>query len=174
MPPPSGDDRGGRLMRKARWNPSLCVTIIAIGFVAILTSPTFAQASSDKIVLITEKEAAFPVASGTDMTFRGITRVPKVVLVSPPGDDSSAHSPAHVQFRFEAHGGAKIDQRSVKITYLKNPPVDLTERVKSFIGPNGIDVPAAEMPAGNHPIRVEVKDSEGRSGSASFTLKISQ
>ena len=38
---------------------------------------------------------------------------------------------------------------------------------------NKVDVPAAEIPAGNHPIRVEVKDSDGRSGSANFTLKIS-
>jgi hypothetical protein len=149
------------------------VTIIPIG-VAILTAPTFAQSNSDKIVLITEKEAALPVALVTDMTFRaGITRGPQVVLVSPPGNDSSALSPVHVQFRFEAHGGAKIDPNSIKITYLKVPPVDLTERVKSFMGPNGIDVPAAEIPAGKHPIRVEVKDSDGRSGSANFTLKIS-
>jgi len=158
-------------MRKAgpQW-----VTIIAIG-VAVLTAPTFAQSNSDKIVLITEAEAALPVASITEMmTFRaGITRGPHVVLVSPGGNDTGAHSPVHVQFRFEAHGGAKIDPKSVKITYLKDPPVDLTERVQSFMGPNGIDVPAAEMPAGKHPIRVEVKDSDGRSGSANFTLKIS-
>jgi hypothetical protein len=150
-----------------------CVTIIAIGL-AILTAPTFGQSNSDKIVLITEKEAALPVASVADLTFRaGITRGPQVVLVAPPGNDNSTHSPVHIQFRFEAHGGAKIDPKSIKITYLKDPPVDLTERVRSFMGPNGIDVPAAGMPTGKHPIRVELKDTDGRSGAAYFTLKIS-
>ncbi len=149
-------------------------TSIAIGLLAIAAVPGFAQPSGDRIVLISEKEAALPVASTADMTFRaGITRGPKVVLVLPTANDG-AHSPVHVEFRFEAHGGAKIDPGSVKITYLKNPAVDLTERVKSFTGAGGIDIPAAEVPPGNHPIRVEVKDSEGRSGLASFTLRVSQ
>ena len=126
-------------------------------------------------MLISDKEAALPAASVPDMTFRaGITRGPKVVLVLPTANGDSAHSPVHVEFRFEAHGGAKIDPDSVKITYLKNPAVDLTERIKPFMGAGGIDILAADMPPGNHPIRVEVKDSEGRSGSASFTLRVSQ
>ena len=150
-------------------------TSIAIGLLAIAAAPGFAQPSGDRIVLISEKEAALPVASAADMTFRaGITRGPKVVLVLPTANDDSAHSPVHVEFRFEAHGGAKINPGSVKVTYLKNPPVDLTERVKPFMGAGGIDIPAAEVPPGHHPIRVEVKDSEGRSGSANFTLRVSQ
>ena len=80
----------------------------------------------------------------------------------------------HIEFRFEAHGGAKIDPKSVKITYLKNPAVDLTERVTPFMGLNAIDLPAAEVPPGNHPIRVEVRDSEGRYSSVTFNLKVSQ
>jgi hypothetical protein len=150
-------------------------TRIAIGLLAIAAAPVFAQSSAGKIALISEKEAALPVASVPDMTFRaGITRGPKVVVVLPRANDDSAHSPLHVEFRFEAHGGAKIDPGSVKITYLKNPAVDLTERVRPFMGADGIDILAAEVPPGNHPIRIEVKDSEGRSGSASFTLRVSQ
>ncbi len=148
---------------------------IALVLAAFLATPAFAQSGSGKVVFITEKEAVLPAASSPDMTFRaGITRGPKVVVVFPAGSDGNAQSPVHLEFRFEAHGGAKIDPASVKITYLKNPAVDLTERVRSFIGPGAIDVPAAEMPPGNHPIRVEVKDSEGRAGSAIFTLRISQ
>ena len=149
-------------------------TSLAIGLLAIAAVPVFAQSVAGRIVLISSEEAALPGASVPDMTFRaGITRGPKVVLVLPTANDS-AHSPVHVEFRFEAHGGAKIDPGSVKITYLKTPAVDLTERVKPFMGAGGIDIPVAEVPPGNHPIRVEVKDSEGRSGSASFTLRISQ
>ncbi|KAJ8136276.1 hypothetical protein OY671_010511, partial [Metschnikowia pulcherrima] len=44
-------------------------------------------------------------------------------------------------------------------------------RLKPFVKPDGIDMPDAELPAGDHIIRVDVKDSEGRSASTSFTLK---
>ena len=33
--------------------------------------------------------------------------------------------------------------------------------------------PDAELPAGDHVIRVDVKDSEGRAATTSFTLKVS-
>ncbi len=36
----------------------------------------------------------------------------------------------------------------------------------------GIDVPDAELPVGDHMVRVDVKDSDGRSGSASFVLQV--
>jgi hypothetical protein len=38
--------------------------------------------------------------------------------------------------------------------------------------PDGIDFAAVEIPAGVHPIRVNLKDSEGRAGTASFALKV--
>ncbi len=164
-------------MRKTGGSLTAPITRIAIGFgfMAFLATPAFAQSSPSNIVLITEQEAALPVASVPEMTFRaGVTRGPKVILVFPTGIDGSAHSPVHIEFRFEAHGGAKIDPKSVKITYLKNPAVDLTERVRPFIGFNAINLLAAEVPPGNHPIRVEVRDSDGRYSSVTFNLKVSQ
>jgi hypothetical protein len=74
--------------------------------------------------------------------------------------------------KFESFGGAKIDPDSVKITYLRTPNVDLTTRMKSFVQASGIDMPDAELPVGDHMLRVDVKDSEGRVGSTSFVLKV--
>jgi hypothetical protein len=34
-------------------------------------------------------------------------------------------------------------------------------------------MPDAELPPGDHMIRVDIKDSDGRSGSTSFVLKVS-
>ena len=68
---------------------------------------------------------------------------------------------------------AEIDPESLRVTYLRTPNVDLTERVKSFAGVTGLDIPDAELPPGDHLIRVDIKDSDGRSGSTSFLLKIS-
>jgi len=50
--------------------------------------------------------------------------------------------------------------------------VDLTPRVKAFVQPTGIDMPDAQLPPGDHLVRIDVKDSEGRVSTTSFMLKI--
>jgi hypothetical protein len=121
-------------------------------------------------VLITEEEAKLPPPRGAVAADRrGITRGPKidVVLVGEP-----VHSPMHFQLKFESFGGAKIDPESVKVTYLRTPNVDLTPRIKAFVQPTGIDMPDVELPVGDHMVRVDIKDSDGRVGSTSFVLKV--
>ena len=121
-------------------------------------------------VLITEDEAKLPPPKGAvAVQARGVTRGPKIRLVD---ESEPIHSPMHLQLRFESFGGAKIDPDSVKMTYLKTPSVDLTPRIRSFVQPTGIDIPDVELPAGEHMVRVDVKDSDGRIGTTSFTLKI--
>ena len=127
-------------------------------------------ARSAGVVLITADEAKLPPPKGAFATDRrGITRGPKIDFVS-PGDE--IHSPMHLQLKFESFGGAKIDPDSVKVTYLRTPSVDLTPRLKSFVQASGIDVPDVELPAGDHMVRVDIKDSDGRTGSTSFVLKV--
>jgi hypothetical protein len=103
------------------------------------------------------------------MDRRGVTRAPKVILIS---NTESVHSPVHLQLKFESFGGTKIDESSVKVTYLRTPNVDLTPRVKSFVQATGIDMPDAELPAGDYTLRVDVKDTDGRLGSMSFVLQV--
>jgi hypothetical protein len=62
--------------------------------------------------------------------------------------------------------------RCLKMTYLKSPVVDLTSRIKPFAQPTGIDMPEAQLPPDEHLVRIDVKDSEGRTASTSFLLKI--
>lgn len=121
--------------------------------------------------LITEDEAKLPPPKGAIAADRrGILRGPKVEIVSPSG---AAHSPLRLQLKFESFGGATINPDSVKVTYLRSPNVDLTPRVKPFIQAGGIDMPQAELPPGEYMVRVDVKDSDGRPGTASFTLTVS-
>jgi hypothetical protein len=150
-------------------------TALAMALTMSLTgSGALAQSSPSKLVLITEQEAKLPAATATDLTFRaGITRGPRVLLVS-PASDASVQAPVRLQLKFESYGGAKIDPASVKVTYLKNPSVDLTDRLKTATQAGGIDVGAADVPPGVHNIRVDLKDSDGRAGTANFTLKVAQ
>ena len=121
--------------------------------------------------LITDDEARLPPPKGAiSANTRGILRGPKVEVISP---NETAHSPLRLQLKFESFGGARIDIESVKALYLRTPNVDLTARVRPFIQADGIDRPDAELPPGEYLVRVDVKDSEGRPGSASFMLRIS-
>lgn len=119
-------------------------------------------------MLITEEEAHLPPPKGAVASDRrGITRGPKVEFVPDGG-----RSPVHLQLKFESYGGAKIDPDSVKVTYLRTPNVDLTSRIRPFVQPTGIDMPDVQLPAGEHMVRVDIKDSEGRMGTTSFILKV--
>ena len=121
--------------------------------------------------LITDEEAKLPPPKGAVAADRrGILRGPKVDVIL-PGD--TVHSPLHLQLKFEAFGGAKIDPNSVKMTFLRTPNVDLTSRIKPFVQAAGIDMPDTELPPGEYMIRVDIKDSDGRIGTTSFILKVS-
>ena len=74
--------------------------------------------------------------------------------------------------KFQTFGGSSIDLDALKVTYLKSPVVDLTSRIKPFVQATGIDMPDAQLPPGEHLVRIDIKDSEGRTASTSFLLKI--
>lgn len=109
-------------------------------------------------MLISPDEAKLPPSPFPSQS-RGITRGPSVKLESPDGPVSS---PFKLVVSFAAHGGAQIALDSVKLTYLRNPAVDLTGRVKSFITPQGLGITVAEAPPGKHDMILEVADSNQR------------
>jgi hypothetical protein len=146
---------------------SLLQATVLIAAIAVLSVSPQAYAGT---VLISADEAKLPPPKGgVAVTTRGITRGPKIELVGSP---DAARSPMRLQLKFESFGGAKIDTESLKVTYIKSPAVDLTSRLKPFVVPTGIDMPDAELPAGDHLIRVDLKDSDGRTATTSFTLKV--
>ena len=147
-------------MNKIMWLSFVCI----MGII----SPHLAGAE----VLITEKEAALPASSGVLAT-RGISRGPAVKLESPAAD-VPAMAPFNLKVKFEPRGDAKIDPSTIKVTYLKSPPVDLTSRLKTTISSNGIEFTNATAPPGTHPIRILVKDTEGRETNFTFNMVIGQ
>ncbi len=122
--------------------------------------------SAQTVQLITEDEAKLPAAAQT--VTRAITRGPGIKLVSPEAVGKNFA----FKVAFAPRGSSKIDPASVQVVYLKNPQVDITSRVKAGIGAEGIEIAAAQAPAGEHPIKVSVRDDEGRQGSATFNLVV--
>jgi len=147
--------------------PGMRLTAAAILAVAATAMPAWAFATP----LITEEEAKLPAQKGAvPNSGRGVTRGPRIVV--PDEEVAPQTSPIRFQVRFQAFGGSSVDLDALKVTYLKSPVVDLTPRIKPFAQPTGIDMPDAQLPPGEHLVRVDIKDSDGRPASTSFLLRI--
>ena len=147
----------------------------ALGFVTFLVCLTDLASAGEpvKFVLITSEEARLPAAEMASLTMRaGITRGPQISVSSPNPDAKNVSSPIHFQVKFVARGGANIDANSVHIVYLKQPLVDITNRLKQYIKTDGINASPVEVPPGTHSFKIDVKDSEGRSSSSIFTFDV--
>jgi hypothetical protein len=140
---------------------------------AILGAGILAANPALAFQLITSQEAGLPAAQVVQIATRGLTRGPTVDQVSPP-PDAMVPSGGSLTFdiTFDAHNGATIDPSTVKITYMKQPVIDLTQRLKPFITPKGIDASNVQIPAGTHMIRIEVTDSEGRSTTQIMKIQV--
>jgi hypothetical protein len=137
---------------------------------ALLATAIVMPGSAFAAALITPEEAALPPMKGAVANSnRGITRGPKITVVE---GSAAVPSPIRFQVKFQPLGGSTIDLDGLKVIYLKQPNVDLTPRVKPFVQPTGIDMPDALLPPGDHLVRIDVKDSEGRVSTTSFLLKI--
>jgi hypothetical protein len=145
----------------------LLILVCAAIFAAVTATPIPARAAP----LITAEEAALPPQKGAvPNSGRGITRGPKIQM--PEAETGVQTSPMRFQVKFQTFGGSSIDLDALKVTYLKTPVVDLTPRIKPFAQSTGIDMPDALLPPGDHLVRVDIKDSDGRAASMSFLLKI--
>ncbi len=135
---------------RANWHKAVCLLVF------------FAAArSASAFELITPAEAALPPGKVPRVEVRGSpTRRPSINLISPPGT-GAIYSPLDFKLSFSAFGGAAIDRNSVVITYIKQPDIDITSRVKAFITANGVDIAHAEVPPGLHQFWVEVRDNNG-------------
>jgi hypothetical protein len=132
-----------------------------------------ALAQSKSVTLITDEESTLPALPETDLKFRaGVSRGPSIVVVSPKPGESELRSPFRLQMKFEGRGGAQVDPDSLKLTYNKKTSVDLTPRVKPYVLASGVDLPEAAVPPGQHSIRAEIKDKDGRTGSVIFIINV--
>lgn len=164
----------------------IVTTILAFGLFAAAL-PAMAQDNKpsagpwpDKVVvLITEQEAlaqanAELAKSMRSVQARDLTRLPKITLLSPSLQGEKLPRIVPFKLRFQSFGGAKIDKNSIRVLYLRDRIIDLTQRVQAFITVNGIDIEKAGIPAGNHLIQVEVADIDGRRGSERFEINVAE
>jgi hypothetical protein len=133
----------------------------------LLTTAT----SVHSLELITKEEASFP--PGTQTEPRGPMPGPTIEVKWPPADVRQK-SPLRLVVTFTTHSGSPVDKESVRLIYIKNPLVELTNRIHDFITPTGIEVRDAQVPPGSHTIRIQLKDLAGRASSKYFTFEVGQ
>ena len=126
----------------------------------------FGSAAFAQVQLVTSDEANRPDQQITST--RAISRGPTVKLISNAAVDSKTFL---FKIAMEPKGGSKLDTHSFKIEYLKNPPVELTERLKFAFSGNQLFIPAASIPKGVHTFKVSVKDTDGREGQSVISLE---
>ena len=126
---------------------------------ALVPAPSAAQ---QPVVLVTVEEAALPPLAELGEQGRGISRGPGIELVAPGNDATAASVPLPFRIRFTPRNDVPINPDTVRVTYLRSRPVDVTSRLRGYVTPGGIDIPLAIVPAGAHAFRIEVADGLGR------------
>ena len=134
--------------------------------VATVLTTMGAGAADAPLRLVTDEEARRPDARVP--TTRAITRGPGVRLISNT-EVTAGSFPMKVQV--ERRGGVQIDPQSVRLEYLKEPIIDITDRVRPRFAGDVLDIPQATLPAGEHHFRITVKDAEGRQGTSLFSIR---
>jgi hypothetical protein len=155
----------------ANWRRGASAWLSALGFALLLAPAPAAQAFE----LVTPDEAALPAGEAPSLVMRGSPlRRPSILVVSPPPAAGLMHSPIDLKLRFHAFGGAEIDPESVVVTYLKQPSIDITQRINKFITAEGIEIDKVDVPPGAHQFWIEVKDKSGHAGAAELSFQVAR
>lgn len=139
--------------------------ILACGVAAAL----HVQAQGNGVWVITSQEAALPL-SATSKAGRSISRGPAIRQVSPSGT-VPANAPFNLKVEFVGRGGEKIAPATAQVMLLRGSNVDITQRIKAYITPNGIEIPNAMVAPGTHVLQVAVSDTNGKQSTANIEIE---
>ena len=96
---------------------------------------------------------------------------PDIQILSP--EPEKAYSPPlRVLVKFVPREGTRVDLSSLKVECLKIFTINITDRLREYITNNGINVDKAELPSGDHKIRITLGDSGGGMTSKVFMVKV--
>jgi len=126
----------------------------------------------EPVRLITAEEALLPSIDPGTVQERNLTRGPGIDAVAPPPIGVSGTF--RLALRFKPRNSVAIDPESVRVTYRRQPEIDLTARLKPFVTAVGIEAPAVIVPPGKHAIVIEVTDKEGRIGRRQMILTVAE
>jgi len=96
-----------------------------------------------------------------------------LIEVWPPDSRKVVKSPVDISVRFSPGAGATIVLDSLRIRY-GLIGLDVTERIRqsATVTEQGIQAPAAALPAGSHSMSIEIADSTGRKTRQAFKSRV--
>jgi hypothetical protein len=145
---------------------------LVIGLGLILLSgigQSFAASPDDW--LITPDEAALAPAMDDGIRPRGLSDAGPGIEVVRPKEGEIVPTPAEILIRFLPKT-VTIDLSSLKVTLLKFIPIDLTDRLKPYVNPDGIAVKEAKVPTGAYRVRITLSDAQGKTSTREISFEI--
>lgn len=137
------------------------------GVVALVAGVLFGSAcapalvQSQEVWLLTEGEAALalaPLTRAAELPKNG----PLIKIVTPQ-QAAEVISPFPVEIRFEPRpGGAPVKMDTLKLTVLRVFEIDITDRIRPYIGESKLAVKEAKMPSGHYRLKLLIADAAGR------------
>jgi hypothetical protein len=70
--------------------------------------------------------------------------------------------------------GTQVDLKSFRLEYLKLISIDITGRVAGYLGPTGVRIEKADLPPGDHKLRITLKDTKGGISQQVYSVKIAK
>ena len=148
---------------------------LAVMLLVALPRPSPAAEPADTW-LITPDEAAREEAPPppSPIRLRGKTAMtqdgPFLELVS-PADGEAVPSPLLLEVKFSPNA-APIDLASLKVALVKLISIDITDRLRPFVTPEGLRYPGAKVPSGKFRVRMSLADVEGHVTSGEALLVV--
>jgi hypothetical protein len=130
--------------------------------------------------LITPEEAALPPATPAARGLTGGTPfdigrdAPEIgpnIEVVKPTEGATPAPPIEIAIRFTPRQ-QQIDLRSVKVSVVKFISIDITDRVRPYLSEQGIHIPDAKLPSGEHRVRISLSDVTGAATVRQATIKV--
>jgi len=113
--------------------------------------------------LVTPEEAMTPGEVRSRGLFQREAPLPNSgpdIRIEKPGLDQAQQSPLDIAISFLARR-APVDLATLKVTLVKLVNIDLTERVRQYVSPEGLRVPKVNLPSGEHIVRLSLGDQAG-------------
>jgi len=154
--------------------------LIGVMALALHTEPV-AAADPDGLWLVTPEEAALaPTPMGKHGLSGGgsldVGREPPdtgpVIEVLKPVLGAPVAVPLEIAVKFVPRSGSPVDVASLKVTLMKLFGIDITDRVRPYASPDGIQIPDAKLPSGEHTVRITVADASGGVSQKHVTLTV--
>ena len=98
---------------------------------------------------------------------------PQIKVVEPPAD-AEYRAPIRLVISFIPREGTLVDLKSFKLEYLKLISIDITDRVAGYLSPGGVRVEKADLPPGDHKLRITLKDTDGGISQQVYSVKIAK